>query len=162
MATPEQLRTTISGLPREAGVYVFRDAGSEVLYVGKAKSLRDRVRSYFGSAAATSLKLGRLVPRIDSIETYVTASEAEALLLESNLIKEYRPRFNVQLRDDKTFPYVKVTVSEPYPRVLVTRHVEADGSRYFGPFTNVGTMRRALRLITLRHSVRTCLASTSS
>ncbi len=156
MATPEKLRSTLAGLPREAGVYVFRDADGEILYVGKAKSLRDRVRSYFGSSTATSLKLGRLVPRIDSIETYVTESEPEALLLESNLIKEYRPRFNVQLRDDKTFPYVKVTVAEPYPRVLVARHIESDGSRYFGPFTNVGTMRRALRLITQIHSVRTC------
>ncbi len=156
MAQPEQLRSTLSRLPHEAGVYVFRDAEGEILYVGKAKSLRARVRSYFGSAAASSLKLGRLVPQIDAIETYVTDSEPEALLLESNLIKEYRPRFNVQLRDDKSFPYVKVTVAEPYPRVLVTRHIESDGSRYFGPFTNVGTMRRALRLITQKYSVRTC------
>jgi len=156
MAAPEQLRSTLAGLPDAAGVYVFRDAEGEILYVGKAKSLRNRVRSYFGSATASSLKLGRLVPRIAAIETYVTESEPEALLLESNLIKEYRPRFNVQLRDDKTFPYVRVTVAEPFPRVLVTRHIESDGSRYFGPFTNVGTMRRALRLITQKFSVRTC------
>ncbi len=156
MALSEQLRSTLSRLPHEAGVYVFRDAQHEILYVGKAKSLRARVRSYFGSAAANSLKLSRLVPQIAEIETFVTASEPEALLLESNLIKEYRPRFNVQLRDDKSFPYVKVTLAEPYPRVLVTRHLESDGSRYFGPFTNVGTMRRALRLITQKYSVRTC------
>ena len=156
MPAPEQLRNTLAGLPGTAGVYVFLDAGGEILYVGKAKSLRNRVRSYFGRATATSVKLGRLVPRIAAIETYLTDSEPEALLLESNLIKEYRPRYNVQLRDDKTFPYVKVTVAEPYPRVLVTRHIESDGSRYFGPFTNVGTMRRALRLITQKYSVRTC------
>jgi excinuclease ABC subunit C len=156
MPAPEQLRNTLAGLPGAAGVYVFLDADGEILYVGKAKSLRNRVRSYFGRATATSVKLGRLVPRIASIETYLTDSEPEALLLESNLIKEYRPRYNVQLRDDKTFPYVKVTVAEPYPRVLVTRHIESDGSRYFGPFTNVGTMRRALRLITQKYSVRTC------
>jgi excinuclease ABC subunit C len=156
MPAPEQLRNTLAGLPRTAGVYVFRDSEGEILYVGKAKSLRSRVRSYFGSATATSVKLGRLVPRIAAIDTYLTESEPEALLLEANLIKEYRPRFNVQLRDDKTFPYVKVTVAEPFPRVLVTRHIESDGSRYFGPFTNVGTMRRALRLITQKYSVRTC------
>lgn len=156
MPAPEQLRSTLAGLPGAAGVYVFLDADGEILYVGKAKSLRNRVRSYFGRATATSVKLGRLVPRIAAIETYLTDSEPEALLLESNLIKEYRPRYNVQLRDDKTFPYVKVTVAEPYPRVLVTRHIESDGSRYFGPFTNVGTMRRALRLITQEYSVRTC------
>ena len=156
MAAPEPLRSAIAALPRGPGVYVFRDAADEILYVGKAKSLRDRVRSYFRRDAGDSLKLSRLVPRIASVESYLTGSEPEALLLESNLIKEYRPRFNLQLRDDKTFPYVKVTVAEPFPRVLVTRILEPDGSRYFGPFTGVGTMRRALRLICRRHSVRTC------
>ena len=113
MPAPERLRKTLAGLPGAAGVYVFLDAGGEILYVGKAKSLRNRVRSYFGRATATSVKLGRLVPRIATIETYLTESEPEALLLESNLIKDYRPRFNVHLRDEKTCPYVKVTVAEP-------------------------------------------------
>ncbi|MCL7967576.1 MAG: excinuclease ABC subunit UvrC [marine benthic group bacterium] len=156
MGLPENLRSSIAALPRGPGVYVFRDDLGEILYVGKAKSLRDRVRSYFRRDAADSLKLARLVPRIASVESFLTGSEPEALLLESNLIKEYRPRFNVQLRDDKSFPYVKVTVAEDYPRVLVTRTLESDGSRYFGPFTGVGTMRRALRLICRRHRVRTC------
>lgn len=156
MAIPESLRTSIASLPRRPGVYVFRDALGEILYVGKAKSLRDRVRSYFRRDAADSLKLARMVPQISSVESFLTGSEPEALLLESNLIKEYRPRFNVQLRDDKSFPYVKVTVAEAYPRVLVTRTLEADGSKYFGPFTGVGTMRRALRLICRRYHVRTC------
>jgi excinuclease ABC subunit C len=156
MSSAETLRSSIAALPRSPGVYVFRDTTGEILYVGKASSLRDRVRSYFGRDASDSLKLARLVPRIVSIESYITDSEAEALLLESNLIKEYRPLFNVQLRDDKTFPYVKVTVGEPYPRVLVTRTLDSDGSRYFGPFTGVGAMRRALRLICRRYAVRTC------
>ncbi|MEJ2483213.1 MAG: excinuclease ABC subunit UvrC, partial [Gemmatimonadota bacterium] len=156
MATPDTLRSSIASLPRGPGVYVFRDALGEILYVGKAKSLRDRVRSYFRRDAAESLKLARMVPRIAAVESFLTGSEPEALLLESNLVKEYRPPFNVQLRDDKSFPYVKVTVSEPFPRVLVTRHLEPDGSRYFGPFTGVGTMRRALRLICRRYHVRTC------
>jgi excinuclease ABC subunit C len=156
VAIPEALRASIAALPRGPGVYVFRDAGAEILYVGKAKSLRERVRSYFRQDAADSLKLARMVPRIAVVESFLTDSESEALLLESNLIKEYRPRFNVQLRDDKSFPYVKVTTAEAFPRVLVTRNLEADGSRYFGPFTGVGTMRRALRLICRRHRVRTC------
>ena len=156
MPAPERLRKTLAGLPGAAGVYVFLDAGGEILYVGKAKSLRNRVRSYFGRATATSVKLGRLVPRIATIETYLTESEPEALLLESNLIKEYRPRFNVQLRDDKTFPYVKVTLQESFPRIYVTRRLEADGGRYFGPYTEVAAMRQALEVIKRLYTVRSC------
>lgn len=153
---PEELRRTVSALPRQPGVYLFRDEDGEILYVGKAKALRDRVRSYFGREAASSPRTARLVRRIRGLETFVTGSEAEALLLESNLVKEHRPPFNIQLRDDKSFPYVKVTVGEPFPRVLVTRRLLPDGSRYFGPFTDVGAMRRALRLVMQRFRVRTC------
>ena len=154
--TGDLLREQLKGLPTNPGVYVFRDAEGEVLYVGKASSLRSRVRSYFGAAAERSFKIRELARRTDSVETFVVESEAEALLLESNLVKEHGPRFNIQLRDDKTFPYVKVTVQEPFPRVLVTRRLERDGSRYFGPFTDVGAMRRALRLIRRLFTVRSC------
>jgi len=153
---PEELRRMVAALPRRPGVYLFRDEAGEILYVGKAKALRDRVRSYFGKEAARSPRTARLVGRIRKVETFVTGSEAEALLLESNLVKEHRPPFNIQLRDDKSFPYVKVTVGEPFPRVLVTRRLVPDGSRYFGPFTDVGAMRRALRLVMQRFRVRTC------
>ena len=153
---PEELRRAVASLPRRPGVYLFRDEAGEILYVGKAKALRDRVRSYFGREAASTPRTARLVRRIRGLETFVTESEAEALLLESNLVKEHRPPFNLQLRDDKTFPYVKVTLGEPFPRVLVTRRLVPDGSRYFGPFTDVGAMRRALRRIMLRFRVRTC------
>jgi len=153
--TPELARQ-IRALPRVPGVYVFRDADDAVLYVGKAKSLRSRVRSYFGSAAARSLKLRELARRCRRIETFVVGSEAEALLLEANLIKEFRPRFNIQLRDDKNYPYVKVTVGEIFPRVLVTRRRMQDGSRYFGPYTDVGAMRSALRLLRRIYTVRSC------
>ena len=152
----DALRATARGLPREPGVYLFRDPAGEVLYVGKAKSLRARVASYFGAEAGRSVKLARLVREIEGIETFPVRSEAEALLLEWNLIREFGPRFNIQLRDDKSYPYIKVTVTEPFPRIFVTRRLDDDGSRYLGPFTDVGAMRRALRTIKKMYTVRSC------
>ncbi|WP_419935544.1 excinuclease ABC subunit UvrC [Candidatus Palauibacter sp.] len=152
----DALREQARALPREPGVYLFRDAAGEVLYVGKAKSLRARVASYFGAEASRSVKLVRLVREIDSIETFPVRSEAEALLLEWNLIREFGPRFNIQLRDDKSYPYIKITVTEPFPRIFVTRRLDDDGSRYLGPFTDVGAMRRALRTIKKMYTVRSC------
>jgi excinuclease ABC subunit C len=152
----ERLKGEAGKLPDGAGVYVFRDREGDVLYVGKAKSLRSRVRSYFNVDAGRSLKIRELVRRIDDLETFVLDSEAEALLLEWNLIKEHEPRFNVQLRDDKSYPYVRVTVQEPFPRVMVTRRLERDGSRYFGPYTDVGGMRSALRMLKKLYPVRSC------
>ncbi|MGD8495131.1 MAG: excinuclease ABC subunit UvrC [Gemmatimonadales bacterium] len=154
--TDERLRSTLAELPREPGVYLFRDAAGELIYVGKAKSLRSRVRSYFRAEAGRHPRIRRLVAEIDAVETILAGSEAEALLLESTLIREHAPRYNIQLRDDKSYPYVKVTVQEPFPRVLVTRRLERDGSRYFGPFTNVKAMRRALRVIKSTFTVRSC------
>lgn len=153
---PEDLRERVRSLPDRPGVYLFRDESGEILYVGKAKSLRSRVRNYFGSDTGKGIKLRRLQAEIDDLESFVVDSEAEALLLESNLIKEHSPRYNIQLRDDKTYPYIKVTVEEPFPRVTVTRRLERDGSRYFGPFTEVGAMRRTLRMIKKIYKVRTC------
>ena len=153
---PDVLSEQIRRLPSLPGVYMFRDADGEILYVGKARSLKSRVRSYFGRSIQRSFKERELSVRTATVETFVVDTDAEALLLESNLIKEHAPRFNVQLRDDKSFPYVKVTVHEPFPRVLVTRRLERDGSRYFGPFTDVGAMRRALRLVRRLFTVRSC------
>lgn len=152
----DALREQARGLDHEPGVYLFRNAGGEVLYVGKAKSLRSRVASYFGSEASRSVKVVRLVREIDRIETFPVRSEAEALLLEWNLIREFGPPFNIQLRDDKSYPYIKVTVTEPFPRIFVTRRLKDDGSRYLGPFTDVGAMRRALRTIKKMYTVRSC------
>ncbi|MDE2942655.1 MAG: excinuclease ABC subunit UvrC [Gemmatimonadota bacterium] len=152
----DALREQARGLDHEPGVYLFRDAAGEVLYVGKAKSLRSRVASYFGAEASRSVKVIRLVREIDSIETFPVRSEAEALLLEWNLIREFGPRFNIQLRDDKSYPYIKVTITEPFPRIFVTRRLKDDGSRYLGPFTDVGAMRRALRTIKKMYTVRSC------
>lgn len=127
-----------------------------MLYVGKAKVLRSRVRSYFQREADLSPKNRELVRLIDSVETLVVGTEAEALILEANLIKEHKPRFNILMRDDKKYPYIKVTVREPFPRVYVTRRVINDGARYFGPYTAVGPMRQALEVVKRLHTVRSC------
>jgi len=157
MAATSQISSRVlSRLPTNPGVYLFRGSSGEVLYVGKAKSLRPRIRSYFRDKASHSIKTQELVRRIGSLDTIVVGSEAEALILEANLIKEHHPRFNIQLRDDKKYPYIKVTTQEPFPRVFVTRDVRNDGSRYFGPFTSVGPLRQALEVIKRLYSVRSC------
>ncbi len=149
------IQDQLRGLPSRPGVYLFKDAGGNVLYVGKAKSLRPRVRSYF-RGRHESLKTRELVRHVDGVETIVVGTEAEALILEANLIKEHRPRFNIQLRDDKRYPYIKVTTREPFPRVFVTRSLDDDGSRYLGPYTSVGSMRDALEIIKRLYTVRSC------
>jgi excinuclease ABC subunit C len=146
----------LSRLPTEPGVYLFRDSAGEVLYVGKANSLRPRVRSYFRDDPAHTVKTRELVRRVESVDTMVVGSEAEALILEANLIKEHHPRFNIQLRDDKKYPYIKVTTREAFPRVFVTRNVRNDGNRYFGPFTSVGPLRQALEVVKRLYWVRSC------
>ncbi|MBW3534567.1 MAG: excinuclease ABC subunit UvrC [Gemmatimonadetes bacterium] len=150
------LQDQLDALSTRPGVYLFRDARGAILYVGKAKSLRSRVRSYFRSEAAHGVKTAELARRVTAVETIVVGSEAEALILEANLIKEHRPRFNVQLRDDKRYPYIKVTVQEAFPRVYVTRRVVNDGARYFGPYTSVGLMRQALEVVKRLYTVRSC------
>ncbi len=153
--TDGTLQKKLRHLPSRPGVYLFRDARGEILYIGKAKSLRSRVRSHF-SPEPTSLKNREMLRRVSDVETIVVGSEAEALLLEANLIKAHHPRFNIQLRDDKRYPYIKVTVHEPFPRVFVTRRLLNDGSRYFGPYTEVGVMRHALEVIKRLFTVRSC------
>ncbi len=143
-------------LSTRPGVYLFHGVRGEVLYVGKAKSLRVRVRSYLAGGRSAGIKTRELVRSARTLETLVVASEEEALILEANLIKEHQPRFNIQLRDDKKYPYVKVTVGEPFPRAWVTRRVREDGSRYFGPFVSVGRVRRALELVKRTHGIRSC------
>jgi excinuclease ABC subunit C len=146
----------LNTLPTRPGVYFFKDAQAEILYIGKAKSLRSRVRSHFAVDGATSLKNREMLRRVDDIDSIVVGSEAEALLLEANLIKQHRPRFNIQLRDDKRYPYIKVTLQESFPRVYVTRRLDNDGGRYFGPYTEVGAMRHALDVVKRLYTVRSC------
>ena len=143
-------------LPSVPGVYLFKDADGRILYVGKANSIRSRVRTYFASDPRRGIRLSQLARRATDVDTILVGSEAEALVLEANLIKENQPRFNIQLRDDKRYPFVKVTVGEPFPRVVVTRTLTDDGSRYFGPFTSVGPVRLALELVKRLYRVRSC------
>ncbi len=155
-AVPDALQRKLDTLPDGPGVYLWRDAGGGVLYVGKAKRLRGRVRSYFASDCTASPKNRLLQRLIADVETIVVASEAQALVLENNLIKEYHPRFNVRLKDDKSYPSIAVTLGEPFPRVLVTRRRDTPGARYFGPYTDVGQLRRTLAIIRRLYTVRTC------
>jgi excinuclease ABC subunit C len=153
---PDAVASKLPHLPDGPGVYLWKAGDGRILYVGKAKRLRSRVRSYFGQDHVESPRTRHLVNQITDLETIVVPSEAHALILEANLIKEYRPRFNVALRDDKSYPYIKVTVQEPYPRVYVTRQLQNDGARYFGPYTDVGAMRRALNVVKRIFTVRSC------
>jgi excinuclease ABC subunit C len=155
-ALPEALQRKLDTLPDGPGVYLWRDVAGDVLYVGKAKRLKSRVRSYFATDFADSAKNQLLQRLIADVETIVVASEAQSLILENNLIKEYRPRFNVRLKDDKSYPSIAVTVNEPFPRVLVTRRRNLPGARYFGPYTDVGQLRRTLAIIRRLYTVRSC------
>jgi len=150
------LQRKLDTLPDGPGVYLWRDAQGEVLYVGKAKRLKSRVRSYFATDFADSARNRVLQRLIADVETIVVASEAQSLILENNLIKEYRPRFNVRLKDDKSYPSIAVTLNEPFPRVLVTRRRNIPGARYFGPYTDVGQLRRTLAIIRRLYTVRSC------
>ncbi len=143
-------------LPEQPGVYLFKDAGGTVVYVGKARSLRNRVRSYFLESRWADAKTGSLAREIADLETIVVDNEREALALEHNLIKQYKPKFNVVLRDDKTYPYIKLTLSEKYPRVYFTRRVKKDGSLYFGPYFPSSLARRILHFIHKRFLVPSC------
>jgi excinuclease ABC subunit C len=156
MVIPDVILEKIPHLPESPGVYLWRDKDGTVLYVGKAKRLRSRVRSYVNGDHLESIKTRALMLSAAALETIVVPSEAHALILEANLIKEYHPKYNIALRDDKSYPYIKVTVTEPFPRVWVTRHLQDDGSRYFGPYTDVGAMRRALNVVKRIFTVRSC------
>jgi excinuclease ABC subunit C len=149
-------REKAAALPESPGVYLFKDAGGRVVYVGKARSLRSRVRSYFLESRWVDAKTGSLAREIADLETIVVENEREALALENNLIKQYKPKFNVMLRDDKSYPYIKLTLYEKYPRVYFTRRVKKDGSLYFGPYFPASLARRILHFIHKRFLVPSC------
>ena len=153
---PDALQRKLDTLPEGPGVYLWKGRDGEVLYVGKAKRLRSRVRSYFASDFPDSPRNRLLQRLIADVETIVVPSEPGSLILENNLIKEYRPRFNVRLKDDKSYPSIAVTLGEPFPRVLVTRRRDIPGARYFGPYTDVGQLRRTLAIIRRLYTVRSC------
>ena len=146
----------LSLLPDSPGVYIMKNAQGKVIYVGKAVVLKNRVRQYFQNTKNHSPKVRVMVSHIDDFETIMTSSEVEALILECNLIKKYRPRYNISLKDDKTYPYVKVTLADEYPRIMLTRRILKDGARYFGPYTNVGAVHESLKLLRRLFPMRTC------
>jgi len=149
------LREKLKLLPDKPGVYLFKNKKGKIIYVGKAISLRKRVRSYF-QRGVFSPRIGSLVSRIQDLEWIVTESEAEAFLLESNLIKHHHPRYNIRFRDDKSYPYIKISTNEDFPRVFLTRNPKRDGCQYFGPYTNVKAAKKTLRLIHRLFPLRRC------
>ena len=153
---PDTLRAVLRRLPTSPGVYLMKNADGRVLYVGKADSLRNRVRSYFAARGPEDARIARMVTEVADVEYIVTDTVSEAYLLESNLIKEHRPRFNIRLRDDKSYPFVKITLGEDFPRIVRTRKLARDGSRYFGPYASASSVDETLKLLRKIFPFRTC------
>ena len=151
-----QIEEELKKLPGQPGVYIMHDAKDAIIYVGKAISLKNRVRQYFQSSRDKTAKIRQMVSKIARFEYIVTDSELEALVLECNLIKEHRPRYNTMLKDDKTYPYIKVTASEEYPRILFSRQMKKDKNKYFGPFTSAGAVKDTIELIRKIYRIRAC------
>jgi excinuclease ABC subunit C len=156
------LAEQVRRLPNSPGVYLFKDAEDNILYVGKAANLRHRVSSYFGGGQKLTPKLQRMVSKVSDLDYFVTGSEQEALILELNLIKRHHPPYNVRLKDDKTFPYLKIDLKADWPRVFVTRRLEEDGGRYFGPFASARSVRQTLKLIKGIFPFRSCSRTITS
>ncbi len=155
MTSAQSPQEKLNTLPKKPGCYLFKDKNNKIIYIGKAKVLRNRVRSYFQDSRFEGPKIERLKTRIAYFETIVTDSETEALILEMNLIKEYKPRYNINLKDDKSYPYIRVT-KERFPRIFPTRTIIRDGSRYFGPYTDVRSMRNLLKSVKRIFPIRSC------
>ena len=151
-----QIEEELKKLPARPGVYIMHDERDAIIYVGKAISLRNRVRQYFQSSRNKGAKIEQMVTHISRFEYIVTDSELEALVLESNLIKEHRPKYNTMLKDDKSYPFIKVTVQEAYPRVLFARQMKKDKNRYFGPYTSGGAVKDVIELVRKLYQVRSC------
>jgi len=154
MADLEELRKRASELPAKPGIYFFKNAAGEVVYIGKARSLRDRVRSYF--LTNPDFKVRNILRETTDIDFILTGSEREAAFLENNYVQQYQPRFNLRLKDDKSFPYLKITAAEPYPGIYFSRRVEPDGARYFGPFSPAQRARTSIHLVNRHFRVRGC------
>ena len=150
------IKGKLKKIPRSPGIYMMKDSSGEVLYIGKAKDLSRRVASYFQTGRPSSTRQMSLLERVKDLEYIVTTSEEEALIYEANLIKEKKPRYNVELKDDKSFPFLKLTLNEKFPRLIITRKKTDDGSRYFGPYTRVKLLRKALSVMKGIFPLRTC------
>src|SRR5215813_12225340 len=156
MSMNPTLEAKLKRIPPGPGVYLYKDASAQTIYVGKAKSLRNRVRTYFQQSRDLDERKDQMMDAIEDVEFIMTDTEGEALALENNLIKEHQPKYNILLRDDKTYPYIKLTVQEPYPRAMITRRVKKDGAYYAGPFFPGGLARKTLRLIERYFLIRNC------
>ena len=152
----DSIKNALAVLPDKPGVYLMHDVEGKVIYVGKAVVLKNRVSSYFRNLASHTPKVKAMVAKIAEIETIVTSSEVEALILECNLIKKYRPRYNISLKDDKTYPYLKVTMQEDFPRLYMTRRLQRDGAKYYGPYADAGAMHATVKLLRTMFPLRTC------
>jgi len=150
------LEQKLNELPSSPGVYLHKDAAGKVIYVGKAKNLRSRVRSYFRAARPFDRKTDALVDQIADLEFIVTDSEVEALILEASLVKQHKPRYNIKLQDDKSYPHLKLTINEPFPKVVITRRIQRDGALYFGPFLPASLARKTIDVINRTFQLRTC------
>ena len=149
------LNEKIKNIPTNPGVYQFKNNVGEIVYIGKAKNLRTRVRSYFQKNKYQTPKNQSMIKRITDLDWIVVSTEVEALLTEANLVKQHKPHYNINLKDDKSFPYIRIT-REPYPRIFITRDIVKDGSRYFGPYTDVYLLRRSLKAVHTIFPVRSC------
>ena len=152
MFNPDRL----ADFPDKPGVYIMKDKRNKIIYVGKAVSLKNRVKSYFQSQKNLPIKVVSMVSNVEDIEYIVTDSEVEALILECNLIKFHKPKYNILLRDDKQYPYIRISLYEPFPRIEIVRTVKRDGARYFGPYADVGAMREAIDVIKKIFPIRSC------
>ncbi len=150
------LEDKLKNLPENPGVYIMKDETNEIIYVGKAKNLKNRVKQYFQSSRGHSPKVVAMVEKIRDLEYIITDTELEALILECNLIKKHRPRYNILLKDDKQYPYIKVTVNETYPRIMITREIKRDRAKYFGPYTDLSAVNRTIEIINKLFPIRSC------
>jgi excinuclease ABC subunit C len=156
MEISEHIQGILDTLPEKPGCYLMKDGGGKIIYVGKAINLRNRVRSYFHANASHDQKTRRLVREITDIEWILVGSELEALILEMNLIKKHRPKYNIRLKDDKRYPYIKINWNEPFPKVTVTRLMQEDGARYFGPYTSAWAVYQTLDVLRRVFPYLTC------
>ena len=150
------IENELKKLPTCPGVYIMHDEKDAIIYVGKAINLKNRVRQYFQTSRNRGVKIDQMVSKINRFEYIVTDSELEALILECNLIKEHRPKYNTMLVDDKTYPYIRVTLGEDFPRVLFSRSIKKDKSKYYGPYSSAGAVKDAIELIRKLYKIRAC------
>ena len=150
------IQEELKKLPEKPGVYIMKDKDNNILYIGKAIVLKNRVRQYFQGSSRLSPRIAAMVSKVYSFEYIVTDSELEAFILECNLIKKHRPKYNILLKDDKTYPYIKVTMNEEYPRILITRRLEKDGAKYFGPYSNATAVRETVEFLKKIFPIKSC------